>query len=120
MFTHKPNTTPLPPVPKKERFANTRVDLSHRSVGPVHDPYQESTLTVTRYGVEYTLISCALAGTMYLVDKAVVLTAGIDYDIRDLEERFATDTGARPDQWEHWFYERIYVEDPMGSLSDYI
>ena len=91
-------------------------------------------LSVTRYGIEHEFTSCGLRGCKYVqwiggVEESFGVTnetieekVVVDWDFEGKEayEEFTRATGARPDEWEHWYYEHVYVEDPMGSLSQYV
>lgn len=103
---------------EREASANTRVRVSHGTTGPHYDPYGYTVLTVYRYGVEYELLSCGLRGESLHVDGEWV-SGEPDHTACQVHETFEQLTGARFDQWMMW-YERNYVEDPMGPLSRYV
>lgn len=98
-------------------MSGTRIKVIHSAVGPSHDPYGRTTLRVWRLGHYFEFVMCSLAGDTYSKDDCII----VENSWNGLaSEAFAEDAGARPDQFVHWYESRIYVEDPMGSLSYYI
>lgn len=109
---------------KREPNCGTCYKVVNKRVGHYRDPYMETTITVNRLGMCYTMWMSALAS-----DVLVTITApGEDGPHRhqvcrtpNVEEAagvFETLTGARPEKWVRWDAER-YMEDPMGNPGDY-
>lgn len=98
----------------------TTVHVQEKSIGPSHDRYGFTTIVVERLGHQYSYISCALRGYRFEMDEDIV----VDWCIGNpstASDMFTAAAGARPDQFENWYNERIYVEDPMDSaITGYI
>lgn len=94
----------------------TKLRMESRTVGPLHDPYGRETLIVERLGHRFELESCGLAGHTYRYDGELVIAN--DYGEAAIS-MFTDESGAAPEQWQKWYYEHIYYEDPMGCLADY-
>ncbi len=93
----------------------TRVRIRSFREGPKHDPYSCSVITVWRHGNEYEFEASALRGVFVRVNDVEVLS---DFEGGPCEKRFEQLTGASAGQWEQWA-DRLYIEDPYGSLGDY-
>ena len=99
-------------------LSNTQVMTQTQDVGPRHDPYSRTTITVTRDDVEHVLVMCGLAGGSYERDGVMRVDASLS---RHAEEVFAAATGATVDEWFDWDARLHSCEDdPMGSLSQYV
>lgn len=100
-------------------FANTKISVTTKTTGPTHDPYGSTILTVTRHGVENVYTCCGLRGFKYerkTPGRPINVVHDWDQENNgDLDIKFKYFTGATPDQWEHWYYERIHKEDPMDA-----
>ena len=101
------------------------ISLTTKTVGPRHDPYSREILTVVKDGVTHELTSCSLAGVSYKRDGVKVAEAlGCGFDhasmnaVDAVSKAFEAATGKDPGDW-YSVYGENYVEDPMGSLSDY-
>ena len=93
----------------------TRVSLRDWTIGPPHDPYGASELTVQRHGHAHVLYSDGLGAISYKVDD-LEICEGVDTAMSQrVVDLFAARTGATPWQWESWYHEHIYAEDPMSK-----
>lgn len=104
----------------KKTLLATTVNMRHGSEGPRYDPYAFTEITVTRNGISYTLHEGL--GVWLKVDGQIFEVSACGMEHEDaVAGKFTEMTGMTPIQWEK-AYNRVhpYVEDPMGSLSDYV
>lgn len=109
------------------RWSNgTQVDIQTGKEGPSYDPYHWTRITVKRLGYRVQLhmgLGIWLEFS-YSDHNGQLCTRHMSVGNADVTEEeilmfFIESTGAEPGQWMHWYMTRIYVPDPMGSLSNY-
>jgi hypothetical protein len=108
----------LNPLAEKYNSNGTRVWVHNQTVGPRHDPYGRTTITVERNGHQYEIVTCALAGDSYSLDGHVVIQGYYDKSSGPVSpyNAFRLAAGAGPDEYEKWYYDHIYCQDPYEAM----
>lgn len=103
------------------------INISHRSVGPMHDPYSQELMSITNDGTckSITLLECSLSMqttvTLYDGNDVVAIVKTKDnMRVSGLGDTIKDFVGLSPTE-AHEMYDHVpYERDPMGELSDYI
>lgn len=94
------------------KITERRTSVTHRLIGPRHDPYDRETVTLILNDITYSYVTCALE------DKSWIEINGRHTPSENPIKAFHRLTGLYPDEVREIWYDK--PADPMGSLYNYI